>query len=158
MEFTKTEQDLEGNWYDDEDQTLTLKADWVISAFGSTLLDENVIQALSPVKLNRWGLPEVDKITQGTSEPWVFVGEQAGHTVPEKPKLPMFHTPIDYVDISVEMCGIKFENPFGLASAPPTTSGAMCRRSFEQGWGFVLTKTFGLDKDLVTNVSPRIVR
>ncbi|KAH7699203.1 dihydropyrimidine dehydrogenase, partial [Aphelenchoides avenae] len=70
----------------------------------------------------------------------------------------MFYTPIDYVDVSVEMCGIRFENPFGLASAPPTTSGAMCRRAFEQGWGFVLTKTFGLDKDLVTNVSPRIVR
>lgn len=41
---------------------------------------------------------------------------------------------------------MKFENPFGLASAPPTTSGAMIRRAFEQGWGFVLTKTFGLDK------------
>lgn len=26
------------------------------------------------------------------------------------------------------------------------------------GWGFALTKTFGLDKDLVTNVSPRIIR
>lgn len=25
--------------YEDEDQTLTLKADWIISAFGSTLLD-----------------------------------------------------------------------------------------------------------------------
>lgn len=58
----------------------------------------------------------------------------------------MFHTPIDEVDISVEMCGVKFENPFGLASAPPTTSGAMCRRAFEQGWGFILTKTYGLDK------------
>lgn len=44
------------------------------------------------------------------------------------------------------MCGIKFENPFGLASAPPTTSGAMIRRAFEQGWGFVVTKTFVLDK------------
>lgn len=34
----------------------------------------------------------------------------------------------------------------------------MIRRAFEQGWGFAITKTFGLDKDLVTNVSPRIVR
>lgn len=40
IEFTKTEQDLEGNWYDDEEQGLILKAEWVISAFGSTLLDE----------------------------------------------------------------------------------------------------------------------
>lgn len=29
------------------------------------------------------------------------------------------------------MCGIKFPNPFGLASAPPTTSSAMIRRGFK---------------------------
>lgn len=75
-----------------------------------------------------------------------------------KPCLPLFHTPVDLVDISVEVCGMKFKNPFGLASAPPTTSGAMIRRAFEAGWAFALTKTYGLDKDLVTNVSPRIVR
>ena len=70
------------------------------------------------------------------------------------------------------VCGIKFPNPFGLASAPPTTASAMIRRAFEQGWGFALTKTYVLDKvpclawssrahaaqDYVTNVSPRIVR
>lgn len=44
------------------------------------------------------------------------------------------------------MCGIKFENPFGLASAPPATSTAMIRRAFEQGWAFAVTKTFPLDK------------
>lgn len=74
------------------------------------------------------------------------------------PELPMFYTPVDLIDISVEVCGLKFKNPFGLASAPPTTSGAMIRRAFEAGWAFALTKTFSLDKNLVTNVSPRIVR
>lgn len=69
-----------------------------------------------------------------------------GQTVDSTPKLPMFYTAIDAVDISVEMAGIRFPNPFGLASAPPTTSTAMIRRAFEQGWGFALTKTFGLDK------------
>lgn len=34
----------------------------------------------------------------------------------------------------------------------------MIRRAFEAGWGFAVTKTFALDKDCVTNVSPRIVR
>lgn len=63
-----------------------------------------------------------------------------------EPCLPLFHTDIDEVDLSVEMCGIKFENPFGLASAPPATSTAMIRRSFEAGWGFAVTKTFCLDK------------
>lgn len=56
------------------------------------------------------------------------------------------------------MAGIKFPNPYGLASATPCTSAAMIRRSFEAGWGFAVTKTFGLDRDIVTNVSPRIVR
>jgi dihydropyrimidine dehydrogenase (NADP+) len=61
-------------------------------------------------------------------------------------ELPKFHCPIDEVDVSVEVCGVRFENPFGLASAPPTTSAAMIRRAFQQGWGFAVTKTFGLDK------------
>lgn len=52
------------------------------------------------------------------------------------------------------MCGIKFENPFGLASAPPVTSTAMIRRAFEQGWAFVVTKTFSLDKVLQQYVIP----
>jgi len=34
----------------------------------------------------------------------------------------------------------------------------MIRRGFEAGWGFAVTKTYGLDKDIVTNVAPRIVR
>jgi len=70
----------------------------------------------------------------------------------------MFLTPVDAVDISVTICGVKFPNPYGLASAPPTTSSAMIRRSFEAGWGFTVTKTFGCDHDLVTNVAPRITR
>lgn len=74
-----------------------------------------------------------------------------GNTISTAPKLPLFHCAIDAVDISVEMCGIRFPNPFGLASAPPTTSAAMIRRAFEQGWGFALTKTFGLDKVYLQN-------
>lgn len=49
-------------------------------------------------------------------------------------------------------------NPFGLASAPPTTSYPMVRRAFELGWGFAVTKTYPLDKDKVVNVSPRIYK
>ncbi len=53
---------------------------------------------------------------------------------------------------------MHFINPFGLASATPCTSADMIRRAFEAGWGFAVTKTFSLIKDIVTNVSPRIVR
>lgn len=56
------------------------------------------------------------------------------------------------------MAGIKFNNPFGLASAPPCTSYPMIRRAFELGWGFAVVKTFVLDKDEVQNVAPRIFK
>ncbi|XP_067138648.1 dihydropyrimidine dehydrogenase [NADP(+)] [Centruroides vittatus] len=187
IEFHRTEQDEEGNWVDDEEQVVKLKTNYIISAFGSTLNDSKVLEALFPLKFKENGFPELDFSTMCTSEPWVFCGGditgitettvesvndgkiaswymhrflQSLHNeiVPFKPSLPKFFTPIDLVDISVEMCGLKFENPFGLASAPPTTSSPMIRRAFEAGWGFALTKTFSLDKDLSTNVSPRIVK
>ena len=34
----------------------------------------SVVDALTPVKLNRWGLPDVDPLAMTTSEPWVFSG------------------------------------------------------------------------------------
>lgn len=33
-----------------------------------------VTAAMAPVKLNRWGTPEVNTDTMQTSEPWVFAG------------------------------------------------------------------------------------
>ncbi|KAL0127958.1 hypothetical protein PUN28_003308 [Cardiocondyla obscurior] len=187
VEFCRTEQDENGEWIEDEEQKIVLKTDFLISAFGSGLSDSAVKRAMVPIKMNRWNLPEVDETTMMTSVPGVFCGgdlagvaqttvesvndgktaawyihkhiqELHGLTVPETPQLPKFHTAIDDVDLSIEMCGMKFENPFGLASAPPCTSSAMIRRAFEAGWAFAVTKTFSLDKDLVVNVSPRIVK
>jgi dihydroorotate dehydrogenase len=47
-------------------------------------------------------------------------------------------------DLSVTFTGIRFANPFMLASAPPTESEANILRAFEAGWGGVVTKTIGL--------------
>lgn len=47
-------------------------------------------------------------------------------------------------DLSTVFTGIRFENPFLLASAPPTESDANIMRAFEAGWGGVVTKTIGL--------------
>ncbi|KAH8366976.1 hypothetical protein KR200_012090 [Drosophila serrata] len=183
MEFCRTEQNDKDEWVEDEEQTQRLKANFVISAFGSGLEDADVKAALAPLQF-RGELPIVDRVTMQSSLSQVFLGgdlagvanttvesvndgkvaawsihcQLQGLPLDTPAALPLFYTDIDAVDISVEMCGLKFENPFGLASAPPTTSTAMIRRAFEQGWGYVVTKTFGLDKDLVTNVSPRIVR
>ena len=40
--------------------------------------------------------------------------------------------------------GLRFENPFLLASAPPTESDSNIMRAFDMGWGGVVTKTIGL--------------
>jgi dihydropyrimidine dehydrogenase (NAD+) subunit PreA len=53
-------------------------------------------------------------------------------------------------DLSTTFTGLKFENPFLLASAPPTESDANIARAFEAGWGGVVIKTVGLHP--VTNV------
>ena len=37
LKFLRTEQLDDGTWIEDEDQEIRLKADWVISAFGSGL-------------------------------------------------------------------------------------------------------------------------
>ena len=47
--------------------------------------------------------------------------------------------------------GLRFENPFLLASAPPTESESNIMRAFDAGWGGVVTKTIGLHP--VTNVT-----
>jgi dihydropyrimidine dehydrogenase (NADP+) len=144
IEFCRTEKDENGKWIEDFDQIVRLKASFVISAFGSGLLESEIIDAMSPVPLNTWGLPDINEKTQQTTVAQVFCGGDlggfSGTTVESvndgktaawymhcylqglpfntEPNLPLFYTQVDNVDISVEMCGVKFENPFGLASAP----------------------------------------
>ena len=46
--------------------------------------------------------------------------------------------------LAVTFTGLRFENPFLLASAPPTESDTNIMRAFDAGWGGVVTKTIGL--------------
>src|SRR5687767_2438297 len=48
------------------------------------------------------------------------------------------------IDLAVTFTGLRFENPFLLASAPPTESDANIMRAFDAGWGGVVTKTIGV--------------
>ena len=43
MEFVRTEQDDDGNWIEDEEEIIIIKADYIISAFGSGLTDNQGI-------------------------------------------------------------------------------------------------------------------
>jgi dihydropyrimidine dehydrogenase (NAD+) subunit PreA len=55
-------------------------------------------------------------------------------------------------DLSIDFCGVKSPNPFWLASAPPTNTGAQVMRAFELGWGGAVWKTLGKP---IKNVSSR---
>lgn len=58
-------------------------------------------------------------------------------------------------DISVKFCKLELENPFMLSSAPPTCTGEMIMRAFEEGWGGAVTKTIKLDKTPVYDLDNR---
>ena len=47
-------------------------------------------------------------------------------------------------DLATTFTGLRFDNPFLLASAPPTESDSNIMRAFDAGWGGVVTKTIGL--------------
>ena len=180
IELYKTEQDKDGKYFVDEDQFVRVKCDSIVSAFGSEV-DPNIVEAIKPAVLNRWNEIDVDEYGQTTNDARVFaggdiIGSQTqveasndgksaawgihqflqGLSKETIPEMPHYNTEIDDVDISVEVCGVKFPNPFGLASAPPATSCEMIARAFAQGWGFAVTKTFTNDAEIITNVSPRI--
>lgn len=103
IEFCRMEQNEKGELIEDRDQITKLKANFIISAFGSVLSEQDgkspygglnlqflrriskrslgkffipflVLDALSPVKLNEWNLPKVDLNTYQSSLPQVFVG------------------------------------------------------------------------------------
>ena len=55
-------------------------------------------------------------------------------------------------DLKCNFAGIKSPNPFWLASAPPSNTGAQVHKAFESGWGGAVWKTIGPP---VLNVSNR---
>lgn len=48
---------------------------------------------------------------------------------------------IDETDISMDICGVKLENPFLLSSSVVASSYDMCKRAFEEGWAGAAFKT-----------------
>lgn len=54
--------------------------------------------------------------------------------------------------------GLKFKNPFIIASGPPGTNLNVINRAFREGWGGVIAKTVSLDSKKVVNVTPRYAK
>ncbi len=61
-------------------------------------------------------------------------------------------------DLSIIVNGMKFENPFVLASGPPGTNARVIAKSFDLGWGGCVIKTISLDASKVINTAPRYAK
>ena len=57
--------------------------------------------------------------------------------------------------LATTVYGLKFKNPFIIASGPPGTNMNVINRAFREGWGGVIAKTVSLDASKVINVTPR---
>ncbi len=62
------------------------------------------------------------------------------------------------VDLSIDILGIHFENPFVLGSGPPGTNAHVISKSFDLGWGGCVIKTISLDASKVINTNPRYAK
>ena len=58
-------------------------------------------------------------------------------------------------DLGTTVNGLRFENPFILASGPPGTNARVIAKSFDLGWGGCVIKTISLDASKVINTAPR---
>jgi len=54
--------------------------------------------------------------------------------------------------------GLKFPNPFIIASGPPSANGKVISKAFDEGWGAAVCKTVSLDASKIVNVTPRYAR
>jgi len=53
------------------------------------------------------------------------------------------------IDLSVDLCGVRFENPFVLAAAPPTDELEILRNGFKAGWAGAVLKTTSVEDNRV---------
>ena len=63
--------------------------------------------------------------------------------------------PAPYPSLEATVGPLTFENPFLLASGPPTASGEQIRRAFRLGWAGAVTKTITPGTMEIRDVSPR---
>ena len=61
-------------------------------------------------------------------------------------------------DLSINVDGLEFENPFVIGSGPPGTNARVISRCFDAGWGGVIAKTTSLTDTPVVNLAPRYAK
>ncbi|MCQ2973096.1 MAG: FAD-dependent oxidoreductase [archaeon] len=168
VKFQLQERTIDGK-YNSLEEFITRKYDLVVTAFGATL-DES--KKLLPGEVEK---SQIQKI-EGYSN--VFIGGDLANSVSVveavndakiaakmiaeelgiKEDIPMFKTEVDNVSLEVELDGNKYLNPFGLAASPPSGTYECIRRAFKAGFGWCVTKTINLDKDIQRDNDFRITK
>ncbi|MDP6154970.1 MAG: NAD-dependent dihydropyrimidine dehydrogenase subunit PreA [Candidatus Thermoplasmatota archaeon] len=59
-------------------------------------------------------------------------------------------------DLSIEMCGVRFPNPFLLSSSPVSNTAEMVARAFDRGFGGAVFKTVHAGRTKIIHPSPRM--
>ena len=163
--FRLQEYCLDGS-YKPLDEYITRKYDEVITAFGSTLSKSKV---LIPGKINQQNIENHENIFCGgdlansqTVVEAVNDGKNAARMIAnylgEKSPIPVFTTEVDDVSLQTELDGLKYSNPFGIASAPVSGTYECIKNSYLAGFGWAVTKTILLTKDLFRENDFRIVK
>lgn len=155
-----------GDQYVKLNEELTHHFDYVIMAFGCTLKDsrKNI-----PGEVKVYAVEGYDNVFAGgditnvaSVVEAVNDGKNVARLISNKlgitDEFPLFHTAVDDVPLTTEMCGIKFVNPVGISSAEVSGTYECCRNALKAGMGFVTTKTILLTKDLQRDNDMRIVK
>ena len=61
------------------------------------------------------------------------------------------------VDLAVDFCGLKLENPFILAPSPSTDRLELLIEAFDAGWAGAVLKTVAVDSSIVSRVFPLVM-
>ena len=144
--FQMQEYGLDGK-YKSLDEYMTRKYDVVITAFGATLSKSKV---LIPGKINKQQIEQQEGMYCGgdvansqTVVEAVNDGKNAARMIAnylgEKGNMPVFTTEVDNVPLNTEFDGLKFINPFGIASAPISGTYECIKNSFKAGFGWAVT-------------------
>jgi len=163
--FRMQEHKLDGT-YQALDEHITRKYDVVVMAFGATL---GASKALIPGKISVQKVEGQENVfvggdlagSQSVVEA-VNDGKTAARMIADalgvKEPIPNFMTEVDNVSLETEFDGLKFKNPFGISSAPVSGTYECIRNCFLAGFGWAVTKTILLTKDVQRENDFRIVK
>jgi dihydroorotate dehydrogenase subfamily 1 len=62
---------------------------------------------------------------------------------------------VPVANLSIDVNGMHFDNPFVIGSGPPGTNARVIARCYDAGWGGMVAKTTSLTDTEVINVNPR---